>query len=233
MFAPAAGNDVYEFGTADWSGTNISEFAAAGGSLDTLDFRNVTENLTFRIQPKNRVKVTSPSGKKVTATHVEHFVPGPLENVFIVEQGAALDQGAILGDGREGFPVSPTRIVLAYTSDFANPNKLFASGVNKPLTLDLNASPTTSSAGVRFDVLDGNIEIVGGRGNDTLTARSDTDENDLRGGKGNDRIVGGDLVDGLRGDAGNDTLLGGDGNDRIPGLFGFEAAALLGGAGND
>ncbi|MCS7468642.1 beta-propeller fold lactonase family protein [Stieleria sp. ICT_E10.1] len=233
VFAATPGNDVYEFGTADWNGTNINESAAAGGSLDTLDFRNVTENLTFRIQAKNRVEVTSASGKKATATHVEHFVPGPMENVFIVEQGAALDQGAILGNGREGFPVSPTRIVLAYTSDYANPNKLFASGVNKPVNLDLNASPTTSSAGVRFDVLDGNIEITGGRGNDTLTARSDTDENDLRGGKGNDRIVGGDLVDGLRGDAGDDTLLGGDGNDRIPGLFGFEAAALLGGAGND
>ena len=66
----------------------------------------------------------------------------------------------------------------------------------------------------------GNDILVGGRGND-----------DLDGGSGNDLLVGFDGDDRLRGRDGNDILLGGNGNDVLEGGNGNDI--LIGGAGID
>ncbi|MFN3190584.1 MAG: spondin domain-containing protein [Aureliella sp.] len=93
------------------------------------------------------------------------------------------------------------------------------------------------------------ITIVGGEGDDDLSARGVTESVLILGGGGNDTIVGGeagDLIDGGDGDdfidarggddnvvgnAGNDVILGGLGNDRLVG--GFGADEISGGQGDD
>ncbi|MFK7735738.1 MAG: calcium-binding protein, partial [Pirellulaceae bacterium] len=221
----ATGNDTYEFSQNNsWQGTKITEHAA---STDTLDFSQVTEDLTFRIKAKHTVEVTDGTNTAI-ATHVERFIPGRGENIFIVEKGAALDDGGILNNP----DVTTESVVLAYTSDYANPNKLFASGVSKPVQLDLEAK-TSSTNGVSFTVVDGVLKFIGGKGNDTLAGKATT-ANDIRGGKGNDTIEGGSAADLLIGDDGDDTLRGLDGDDRKSGAgTGADLAGLVGGDGSD
>jgi Ca2+-binding RTX toxin-like protein len=80
--------------------------------------------------------------------------------------------------------------------------------------------------------------IIGGRGNDRITAGGRADH--VSGGAGSDVINGGggdDVIEGLAGDdnidgsAGTDLLLGGDGRDSLYGMSG--ADTLRGGAGDD
>jgi CSLREA domain-containing protein len=66
----------------------------------------------------------------------------------------------------------------------------------------------------------GNDRIIGGEGDDNL-----------RGTKGDDVIIGGDGNDSLRGQVGDDTLIGGDGNDTLQGAE--DDDSLRGDAGND
>ncbi|MBH0176450.1 MAG: tandem-95 repeat protein [Nitrospira sp.] len=94
--------------------------------------------------------------------------------------------------------------------------------------------------------------VDGGTGHDWIDARENTAPSgalDLRGGDGNDTIIGGagnDRLDGgldhdvLVGNAGNDTLVGNDGDDLLVGGSGNDVLdggkgddALLGGSGND
>ena len=134
--------------------------------------------------------------------------------------------------------------------------KYTVNGVMNQVTLAPNVE-------VRVFGLDGNDEIFltgllrnalvdGGDGNDFIDAHRVTSALatlDLRGGSGNDIIIGGagnDLLDGGTGDdlllggAGNDTLRGRDGNDILLGGFGNDLLEggngndiLLGGSGND
>jgi Ca2+-binding RTX toxin-like protein len=83
------------------------------------------------------------------------------------------------------------------------------------------------------------VEALGGDGNDRVSAELGW-QNTLRGGAGNDTLLGSNWVDQLEGGAGNDelaggadndTLLGGDGDDALYGNDG--ADSLDGGAGDD
>ncbi|MEM1228263.1 MAG: tandem-95 repeat protein [Planctomycetota bacterium] len=96
---------------------------------------------------------------------------------------------------------------------------------------------------VNFELLDGDdtmtltaaagllVDVEAGRGNDVLDASSTT-ANDapvtLRGGDGNDNLIGTDPADGA---AVSDVLFGGDGDDRLEGGRGRDQ--FFGGAGND
>jgi Ca2+-binding RTX toxin-like protein len=116
---------------------------------------------------------------------------------------------------------------------------------NSDTDVDVTITPMPSS-----------IELVGGEGDDTLTARGGFGSGQvfsgsvvLRGGEGNDTITGSnlddllvggggnDLITGyggndeLRGDDGNDQLYGNDGNDLLVG--GLGADSFVGGTGND
>lgn len=73
------------------------------------------------------------------------------------------------------------------------------------------------------------VQIIGGAGNDALTATRGDDT--LIGGLGNDTLEGGAGNDTLDGGAGNDVLRGGDGDDTLIGGLGNDT--LEGGAGND
>jgi Ca2+-binding RTX toxin-like protein len=191
-----------------------------------LDFSNVEEDLYFRVVAKNRIEVVGGStGHIASAQHVEEVIPGSGRNFFTIEKGARLDDGAIRGDAT----LSSQSIRLSYTSDAENPNKLFASGFSKPVTVDLNAG-TARAPGVEFSILQGNIEFVGGLGPDHITGVT-TQANTIRGGKGSDTLIGGDHADVLQGDDGHDILRGGDGDDVLHGGDGDDQ--LFGDAGND
>ncbi len=82
------------------------------------------------------------------------------------------------------------------------------------------------------DVLDGgpgNDMMSGGAGHDTIVGGTGNDA--IYGGSGNNRIEGGADSDKLYGDDGNDVVSGGGGNDYLFGLNGDDV--LNGGAGND
>lgn len=90
-----------------------------------------------------------------------------------------------------------------------------------------------------------NLEIRGGKGNDTIVCTGeafnfefggekygfDAPKLTLDGGKGNDQIMGSKGDDVIRGGKGNDTIIGGDGNDNIDGGRGHDT--ILGGHGKD
>ena len=80
-----------------------------------------------------------------------------------------------------------------------------------------------------IDAGDGDDTVKGGVGDDRIVG-SDGDDN-LRGTMGNDTIIGGNGNDSLRGQVGNDTLVGGDGNDTLVGAE--DNDSLRGDAGDD
>ena len=228
VLEPKLGPDTYQF-SGNWNNASITELASVGIERDTLDFSSVTEPLFFRIKAQNTIEIVSESGKLASATHVERIVPGTGRNEFIVEKGARLVGGTIEGDPS----LSSQSILLSYTSDANDPNKLFASGFSKPVHLDV-AAGQASASGVEFTLLNGQIEIVGGLGPDALTG-VESWPNQIRGGKGNDQLTGGNGVDWLRGDDGSDILHGRDGHDARTdhGLVDAERAGLVGGDGDD
>ncbi len=86
---------------------------------------------------------------------------------------------------------------------------------------DLFNTNSTSGSGLAW--------VRGGNGNDTLIGGSATDQ--FEGGAGNDLLIGNSGPDSLRGEEGNDTLLGGNGDDRMSPGFGNDS--LDGGEGTD
>ena len=80
-----------------------------------------------------------------------------------------------------------------------------------------------------IDAGDGDDTVKGGVGNDRIVG-GDGDDN-LRGTRGDDVIIGGNGNDSLRGQVGDDTLIGGDGNDTLKGAENDDS--LRGDAGDD
>lgn len=80
--------------------------------------------------------------------------------------------------------------------------------------------------------LKGGVNVLGGEGNDTLTATANFNlKVTLDGGAGDDSLTGGAAADRLFGGPGNDLLAGRGGNDNLSG--GDDNDMLLGAAGND
>ncbi|MEQ1627173.1 MAG: calcium-binding protein, partial [Nitrospira sp.] len=73
--------------------------------------------------------------------------------------------------------------------------------------------------------------VVGGSGDDVVTAIGSLNGVTFYGGEGNDQLTGGDGVDVLIGEAGNDTLVGWNGSDVLNGGAGDDT--FSGGAGDD
>ena len=104
-----------------------------------------------------------------------------------------------------------------------------------------------SDVDVVFAPQPASIEIVGGAGDDTISARGGFGSGQvfggsvvLRGGNDNDTLTGSDLADLLVGDAGNDSISGYVGNDEIRGEAGADLLKgqdgddlIVGGAGAD
>jgi Ca2+-binding RTX toxin-like protein len=146
----------------------------------------------------------------------------------VVRQVSTVSTGSVL--------VSQSQLVNIETviASTVNPSVINASSagggitINANLTaqtLSINGVPTiTQPLGIQnFD------NIIGSRGNDTLTG--DNGQNSFDGEFGNDVLSGGGEADNLRGNEGNDTISGGLANDRLFGGTGNDS--LTGDAGND
>ncbi|MEM7746829.1 MAG: calcium-binding protein, partial [Pseudomonadota bacterium] len=93
------------------------------------------------------------------------------------------------------------------------------------INVDLNTG-TASGVDIGTDTLVSIERIRGGFGDDTLVG--DSLDNRIRGGGGDDAITGNDGNDDLRGESGNDTIEGGIGDDTLAGGSGNDT--LIGGA---
>jgi hypothetical protein len=107
-FSGTSGDDVYRF-VSDWNNTRIAE--SAGQGIDTLDFSQITADLTFHIRANDEMEVTG-SGYTATAQHVERFLAGLGRNVFLVDKGASLSDGAIVGNPADG-----SQTIVSFSSD--------------------------------------------------------------------------------------------------------------------
>ncbi|WP_460106694.1 calcium-binding protein [Pseudomonas sp. S3_E04] len=84
---------------------------------------------------------------------------------------------------------------------------------------------------VYLNLTDANVEIAqGGRGNDVFVASGNSTVY-IRGGDGDDVLIGGSANDALSGENGNDTIIGGAGNDVLRGHRGNDR--IQGGSGDD
>jgi Ca2+-binding RTX toxin-like protein len=77
----------------------------------------------------------------------------------------------------------------------------------------------------------GVVQVLAGKGDDTVKLGSGAPGVYIDGGDGKDNIVGGKRNDSLVGGAGNDTIVGGLGDDQITGGAGVDV--LMGGGGQD
>jgi subtilisin-like proprotein convertase family protein len=124
----------------------------------------------------------------------------------------------------------PSRAVLRDTDGGINTINTAALGFGNLIDLTgqsssaLNGAPFSVAPGVKVGT------VIGGDGGDVLIA-SDLVPTTLRGGPGNDLLVGGVLADLLIGGSGDDQLIGGAGNDRLDGGPGNDR--LLGDQGFD
>ncbi|HVW24622.1 MAG TPA: calcium-binding protein [Polyangiaceae bacterium] len=86
-----------------------------------------------------------------------------------------------------------------------------------PVTVTLGGSngDDGDNGGEADDIVDAEI-LIGGAGDDTMTAATDVAVT-MSGGRGDDVLTGGSQVDVLNGEAGNDTLVGAGGNDTLNG----------------
>jgi hypothetical protein len=99
-----------------------------------------------------------------------------------------------------------------------------------PVAVDL-ASPGTGGSPGEADSLQGIEDVRGGRGANRLLG--DEGPNELRGGRGGNVLDGRGGDDSLLGDLGSDLLVGGAGDDDLHGGFGTRPDRLLGGDGDD
>lgn len=86
------------------------------------------------------------------------------------------------------------------------------------LSLSLDGSPNDGASGENENLGSDIENLRGGAGNDTLIGNASG--NSLYGGGGNDTLLGGDDTDLLFGEAGDDTLRGGNSNDKMIGGLG-------------
>ena len=225
----AKGDDTYTF-RDNWGKDTVVELNNEG--VDILDFSQVTHDLIFTIKADNKVTVeTTDKSHTVTAEFVETLKAGKGENTFIIQKGAKLVDGSIIGNTAAG-----STSTVSFTSDVDDPDKLLGSGVSKQVVIDLDNNSLSDKNAAKADkanflTLTNVDKIIGGRGGDNMTGHI-TAADHLVGGRGADIIdgqggadtlEGGQSGDTLKGGAGEDTLLGGGGDDKL----------LDGGADND
>ncbi|MES9877434.1 MAG: DUF4347 domain-containing protein, partial [Candidatus Sedimenticola sp. 1PA] len=169
------GDDVYRFQDG-WGNDAVVENPAEG--VDTLDFSQVSADLTFTIHASGRVSVTDGTNSVNQVANIENLIGGSGDNRFVFENGASL---AGLIDATAG-----------------RSNTLDYSAWNSSVNVDLRSGRATG-VGTGLDPADSrsfvvNIQnIIGGSASDTLIG-DDTD-NLLAGGGGSNTLDGGSGAD--------------------------------------
>ena len=135
---------------------------------------------------------------------------------------------------------------LSIQSIFVKKRELFVLGTNSADNIDVSfdgANVIVTEGGVQKFVIAFSklmrMTINGYDGNDTITNETALPST-IKGGNGNDVLIGGSHFDVINGNDGNDSISGGDGNDKLFGDGGLDSLSgnagrdsLFGGAGND
>lgn len=129
--------------------------------------------------------------------------------------------------------LTSTPWIIRGDADPSAPDDLIVVALHPTNAALLQVTVNGSVVGSRPVTWRGEIQVHGGRGDDTIRVEAPgvTRGFVFSGGPGNDRIVGGVGPDRLDGGPGDDTLDGGGGADQLRGGAGHDV--LLGGAGND
>lgn len=238
------GNNLYAFDNS-WD-TSLSiqndiDFLDAAGNFvsipaATLDFRDVTRDLTFKIS-KDSVRVSETgngNSPQVTASNVANLIAEKGQNTYKFLRNGQL-QGSIDA-------TASSRSIF----DYCNYELTTATTLRAAVAAEDISPSTTAVAGVLPGL--GISDVIGGGKRDRIVGDDQTTANDLdsvhklQGGDGNDTITGGASFDLIYGGDGNDTLngkqgiddvYGGPGDDRLISETDQSNDVLRGEAGND
>jgi Ca2+-binding RTX toxin-like protein len=202
------GNDSISGGTGndDLVGGKGNDTLNGGAGLDTANFSDKSSSLTIALNNGN--STVQIDGETDTLISIENLKGGTAAdklagnaaaNVLAGGQGNDELKGGAGNDTLEGGDGSDT-------ADFSDKTTALA--------ITLNSGSATAQIGNEQDTLISIENLIGGRGNDSLTG--DSNANILSGGLGNDTLTSGGGDDQLRGGVGNDTyVITGAGNVQI------------------
>ena len=197
------------------NGLDQGTFAASavviqgGGGTDTLVGPSGGLGTTWTLTGSESGTLANSSLPPVSFSGITNLTGGSGVDTFLVQPGSS-GFGTLDGGGGQN--------TLSYASFTTN------------VTVNLLSHTATKLGSVANFTM-----VVGGSGNDTLTA-DNTGADTLAGGLGNDTLTGGAGADALLGGAGNDTLRAGGGRNLLVGgsgadlLYGGSADAILLGA---
>ncbi len=223
------------------NGSNVNADSFTGGSGDdTFRFDGTTHLATNdtiaggagsdTIQLENDAAVTGVINfnvvtgiEKVEIYTVDGVTSGAADIQIVVNSTAALNTGTMTVD-LSNKTVGSATFNVNTSVDTVDIDFTITGGTASDQLIGSKGDDTISGGGTTVG-----DTLTGGSGNDSITGNSGADT--LNGGAGNDIVNGGAGNDIINGAAGNDVLSGGDGVDTIEGDAG--ADNLTGGAGND
>jgi Ca2+-binding RTX toxin-like protein len=237
---PPAGSCVYDEGTRAVTAQMVAGAQAVLRVVGTQIQYGVTPAACGAATTGNTDSITivAPAGSSETLTIDQSagaFAPGATGESNIPEieialnLGDASDEVVVIGTaGDDSIAVGQSGVGLNADGDVdvtfqVLPARIELHGLGGADTLAGRGGQGTGG------VFGGQLELVGGDGNDVL--RGGLAADDVQGGAGNDLLEGREGNDVLSGGAGDDTLAGNDGDDELTG--GAGADSFIGSGGND
>lgn len=148
--------------------------------------------------------------------------------VVTVTAGVGRDNAITVRRQGDTFRITDTADTLAATGACSRASEDEVS-CPAPGTTELVVNAGNADDAVFTNIRTPGVTLVGGSGDDTLSAGGANDT--IEGNGGDDYLLGGDGNDTVDGESGEDILIGGDGNDSVPAGAGGDF--VIGGDGND
>ncbi|MEA2374308.1 MAG: hypothetical protein QOD53_771 [Thermoleophilaceae bacterium] len=250
-FHPGAGNDTFDGGGG--SGDTVSydnPFGPSGRCAvvsldgvanDTMRAGGCATGTPGPVLETDNIRADvvngSPNADNITGSNAAETLNGGAGNDLLSGGGGADSlhadaDGATMigGPGADNFFSSPGSGTVSYIDKTAAVNTTFDG--NPDGEVDVSPAPGNQSEG--DNIPDSISTVIGGSGQDTLSAAAATNAHTLDGGPNNDAIIGGPGNDRLAGGSGNDTLTDGSASSDdtfVPGP-GNDTYSDSGGSGN-